>query len=197
MRVDARGYAEVSWTTRGSRRTLLIPPRGGVLPGGRISGRDVSRPATSPSLPFRKVLRRTADGRLWALQEWQPQPGGPSELRFSRWRGKPTSVTLEAEPDGQHLNGTATFQGRPVTGASPTPAGRRVRHYAYVDCFACAGSTSWKRLLGIAPRTDGSFRLFLRPEWQTKRYRVTIAGPNAGTTYAPDAVAITTLVLPQ
>src|SRR5215218_1878333 len=28
LRVDARGYAEVSWTARGVRRTLLIPPRG-------------------------------------------------------------------------------------------------------------------------------------------------------------------------
>ena len=197
LKVDARGNAEVSWTAGGVRRTLLIPPQGRVLPGGKISGRDVSRAASSPQLPFLKVLRRTPDGRFWALQEWPQQAGGPRELRFSRWRGAATTITLVAEPDGQHLAGVATFQGRPVTGTSPTPAGRRVRHYAYVDCFACAGAGGWKRLLGVATRSDGSFRLFLRPEWQTKRYRVAIAGPNRGTTYAPDALAVTTLVLPQ
>jgi hypothetical protein len=63
LRVDARGYAEVSWIARGERRTLLIPPRGRAFPGRRLRGRDVSRPSTAFRLPFQRALRRTPDGR--------------------------------------------------------------------------------------------------------------------------------------
>jgi len=98
LRVDARGYAAVSFVERGARRTILVPPRGRVLPGGRITGRDVSRATSAVNLPFRQILRRTADGRYWALQTWRPQKGGPVELRFSRWRGAPTKVELAARP---------------------------------------------------------------------------------------------------
>ncbi len=39
---------------------------------------------------------------------------------------------------------------------------------------------------GGAPKADGTFAVFLRPEWTGRRYRVTVPGPNAGSTYAPD-----------
>jgi hypothetical protein len=188
LRVDARGYAEVSWTEAGARKTLLIPPAGRYLPGGTISGADVSRPTTVPGLPFARVVRRTPDGRLWALQAWPVQAGGPVELRFSRWRGEPS--TVEADVTLRRLTGTASFQGRGIYGTSPTTAGTPVRHYAFVDCLGCKGS-GWNRLLGLrlaGPR--GAFALLLRPAWAAPSYRVTVAGPNRGWTYAPDASVV-------
>ena len=185
LEVDARGYAEVSWTEGGARRTQLVPPAGKVLPGGRISGLDVSRPVRVPGLPFPRVVRRTPDGRLWALQEWQ-QPGAPAELHLARWKGKPTELTLAF--DGRRLTGRAVFQGRPVTGFSTTPAGQRLRIFVSLDCFACpGGSGGWTRMLGVAPKGDGTFAVLVRPEWSGKRYRATVAGPNLSATLAPDA----------
>jgi hypothetical protein len=188
LRVDARGNAEVSWTAGGARRYLLVPPRGRVLPGARLSGRDVSRAAGAPRLPFQKVLRRTPDGRRWGLQTWRPRAGGPVELHFSHWRGAPTRVTFTVAQTV--LEGSADFQARPVTGFSPTPEGKRLRHYAFVDCLGCGGARTWKRLTAVLTRANGSFRLFLRPAWRGSRYRVTVAGPNRGTTHAPVASAV-------
>jgi hypothetical protein len=188
LRVDSRGNAEVSWTSGGARRYLLVPPRGRVLPGARLPGRDVSRAAPGPRLPFQRVLRRTPDGRRWALQTWRARPGGPVELHLSRWRGAPTSVTLTVTETV--LEGSADFQGRPVTGFSPTPEGKRLRHYAFVDCLGCGGTRAWERLTAVQTRANGSFRLFLRRAWRGSRYRVTVAGPNRGTTLAPVATAV-------
>jgi hypothetical protein len=115
LRVDAAGNAEVSWTAAGVRRFLLVPPAGRVFPGRRLEGADVSRTTMEPALPFRRVLRRTPDGRLWALQAWQVVSDGPVELRFSRWRGALPRVTLRVEDD--LLSGRATFRGRAVAGS--------------------------------------------------------------------------------
>jgi hypothetical protein len=191
LRVDSRGYAEVSWTAGGARRTLLIPPSGRYLPGGRITGRDVSSPASVAGLPFARVVRRTPDGRLWALQAWRVQAGGPVELRFSRWQGKLPSVT--AEVAGTGIAGRATFAGKGIHGTSPTTAGTQIRHFALVDCWRCGGASGWRRMLGVPLRgPGGTFRLALRPAWNASRYRVVVAGPNRGWTYAPDATAIVT-----
>jgi hypothetical protein len=189
LEVDARGYAEVSWTEAGVRRTLLIPPAGRYLPGGHISGPDVSKPADTSVVPFAVLVRRTPDGRLWALQEWRTAPRGPRELRFARWRGAPT--TVEASVDGDKLSGTAVFQGKGVYGTSPTTAGKAVTHFAFVDCDGCPGTAGWTRLLGLrleGPR--GTFTLRLTPKRQGRRYRVTVPGPNRGWTYAPDATVV-------
>jgi hypothetical protein len=188
LRIDSRGNAEVSWTAGGVRRYLLVPPRGRVLPGARLPGRDVSRAAPGPRLPFQRVLRRTPDGRRWALQTWRAAARGPVELHFSRWRGAPTKVTFMVSDTV--LEGSADFQGRPVTGSSPTPEGKRLSHFAFVDCLGCGGTRSWKRLTAVRTRADGSFRLFLRPAWRGSRYRVTVAGPNRGTTLAPITSAV-------
>jgi hypothetical protein len=189
LRVDARGYAEVSWTEGGSRRTLLIPPSGRYLPGGTIDGPDVSRPTTVAGLPFARVVRRTPDGRLWALQAWPVQAGGPAELRFSRWQGALPKV--EADVTTRRMTGTATFAGKGIYGTSPTTAGTEIRHYASIDCLGCQGASGWKRLIGVrleGPR--GTFAVQLRPAWAAPKYRVTVAGPNRGWTYAPDASVI-------
>jgi hypothetical protein len=187
LRVDSRGNAEVSWTAGGVRRYLLVPPRGRVLPGARLPGPDVSRGAPRPRVSFQRVLRRTPDGRRWALQTWRVRAGGPVELHFSRWRGAPTRVTFTVTETV--LEGSAEFQGRPVAGSSRTPEGKRLRHYAFVDCLGCGGTRAWKRLTAVPTRADGSFRLFLRPAWRGSRYRVTVAGPNRGATLAPIASA--------
>jgi len=193
LRVDAAGNAEVSWTTAGVRRTLLIPPRGRVLPGGRLSGRDVSRATAAVAIPFRRVLRRTPDGRWWALQAWRPQRGGAVELRFSRWRGAPTKVELRARAKGatELLQGRATFGGRPVTGFSATPEGTQIRLAAALDCFFCFGMRGWVRFTGVRTREDGSFAATVPLAGRARKYRAVVPGPNRGTTYAPDGAAVT------
>jgi hypothetical protein len=44
-------------------------------------------------------------------------------------------------------------------------------------------------MIGVAPKADGSFAVLVRPEWRGRRYRASVAGPNLGTTLAPDAQA--------
>jgi hypothetical protein len=189
LRVDSRGYAEVSWTAGGTRKTQLVPPVGRVLPGGSLSGPDTSTPTRVVGLPFARVVRRTPDGTLWALQTWQAKPGEAPSLRLARWKGSPTQLVLALT--GDRLEGRVTFQGRPVAGFTTTPEGRRARVYVYLDCFGCPGSRSgWTRLLGVAPKADGSFAVRLAPQWDGRRYRATVAGPNLGSTFAPDAQAV-------
>jgi hypothetical protein len=188
LRVDASGNAEVSWTAGGVRRYVFVPPTGRVYPGRRLTAADVSRANNAVALPFRRVLRRTPDGRLWALQTWRTQPGGPVELRFSRWRGAPPKITVTSESrfDGERITGRATFAGRPVPLFSPTPEGKRIRSYAYVD----RGTTSgWSRIAGVATRADGTFRLFIPAGKLGARYRALLPGPNIGTTLAPDVAS--------
>jgi hypothetical protein len=188
LRVDTDGNAEVSWTAGGSRRYILVPPTGRVFPGRRLEGPDVSRPSAAAAIPFRRVLRRTTDGRLWALQAWRVHPGGPVELRFSRWRGRPPEVRVAGKPQsgGELLSGRATFGGRAVPLTSPTPEGKRLRSYVYLDRLVGGG---WRRIGGVATRADGSFRRLVRPSEVGSRYRAVVPGPNLGATLAPDAVS--------
>jgi hypothetical protein len=188
LRVDARGNAEVSWSDGGTRRYLLIPRAGEVLPGQRLGGPDVSRAARAVSIPFRKVVRRTPDGRYWALQAWRVQPGLPVELRFSRWRGGPTQVALDSvEPrtTGYVVSGSATFAGRPVPLWSTTPEGKRVRSYAYIDRMTGSG---WRRVGGVAIRGDGTFSRFVTATGHPV-FRAVLRGPNVGASWAPDAAS--------
>jgi hypothetical protein len=187
LRVDARGNAEVGWRdASGNLRTLLVPRTGRVLPGGKISGRDISRRQSTSQLPLGVVVRRTPDGRFWALQRWQVLPNGPVELHFARWTGEPTSVN--AEVANGRLIGTATYHQNPLYGFSPTTAGKRMRVVALVDA---RDGASWRRLLGVFPRPpDGAFSVFLRPEWISAAYRITLPGPNLGWAYTPDTRSI-------
>ena len=77
-----------------------------------------------------------------------------------------------------------------MAGYSRTNSGIRYRIFAFLDCGGCPGA-AWRRLGGVAPRADGTFRLLVKPKDVGKRYRVTIAGPNLGSTLAPDASSIT------
>ena len=165
-----------------------MPPTGRVYPGRRLAAGDVSRSSTAVAIPFRRVLRRTPDGRHWALQSWRVRPGGPVELRFSRWRGAPPVITLTTAPrfDGELVSGRATFAGRAVPLYSPTPEGKRIRSYVYIDR---ATPTGWSRIGGVATRADGTFRLYVPPASLGTRYRAVLPGPNIGATFAPDAVS--------
>lgn len=164
-----------------------MPPKGQLFHGGSLSGRDVSRPAPGVRLPLAAIVRRGPGGVLYALQRWQVQPGRPGELHFAAWKGAPPVLRLA--DDGLRLTGSATFQGRPVSGFTTTLEGKRLRIYVYLDCLGCPGTSGWSRMIAVAPKADGSFAVRLRPEWLGRRYRATVAGPNVGTTYAPDAQA--------
>jgi len=166
---------------------VTVPPKGQLFHGGSLSGRDVSRPAPGVRLPLAAIVRRGPGGVLYALQRWQVQPGRPVDLHFARWKGAPPVLRLA--DDGLRLTGSATFQGRPVSGFTTTLEGKRLRIYVYLDCLGCPGTSGWSRMIGIVPKADGSFAVRLRPEWLGRRYRATVAGPNVGTTYAPDAQA--------
>src|SRR5215216_4307420 len=192
LRVDAKGNAEVSWTAGGRRQYLLVPATGRFLPGGRLPGSDVSRTTSGVALPYGRVLRRTPDGRLWALQTWQVAFSKAVELRFSRWRGAPTQITLAATPSGRTevLQGRATFQGRAVTGTSPTNAGTPILLAGFFDCSGC-GAPGWVRWGAKRTAGNGTFAITVPLSRRGSQYRVSIAGPNLGATLAPDAGAIT------
>jgi len=184
LRIDAKGNAQVTW----AQGSVVVPPQGQLHHGGSLSGPDVSKPAPASGIPFAVSVRRTPDGRLWALQAWQVVPGGPVELHLARWSGAPTQLTLAS--DGTRLSGTVTFHGAPVTGTTSTLEGKHPRIYVYLDCFACGGKAGWTRMIGVAPKADGSFAVLLRPDWTGSRYRATVLGPNRGATLAPDAEEI-------
>jgi hypothetical protein len=192
LRIDARGNAWVSFTTGGVRHTTFVPPRGKPTPHVRLTVRDVSRPAPNVRVPFGRVVRRTPDGRFWAIQIWQINKGGPTELHFSRWRGAPTKASLTLDEAAHRLEGSATFHGTPVPLYSPDDESVRFRHYAYLSCSGCpaAGGAAWGRMLGAAVLSGGAFALYLRPQWLGTRYRALVVGPNLGGTLAPDGAAL-------
>jgi hypothetical protein len=186
LAVDRNDLAEVTWRQDSAQQALFLPPTGQVYHGGSLAGADISRPA-KVALSNALAVRRTPDGSFWALQRWQ-LPGQPPELHLAHWTGAATVLTLTQS--GQKLAGTVAFHGKPVTGFSSTPAGKQVRIYVFLDCFACGGSTGWTQMLGVKPASDGSFALTLRPTWAGKRYRAEVEGPNVGASRAPDAQVV-------
>lgn len=180
LRVNAKGFAEASWTSHGSRQYRVITPRGRVVVG-RMKGRDVSRTTTAVRIPYKRVLKRTPSGAFWALQAWG-KPGEPLNLRFSRWKGKPTRLTAETvccRDGSETLRGRATFHGTPIYG------------WVYVDCYRCAlNPQGWARARRKATNTSGFYSVWIRSSWKGSRYRVSIVGPRAGWTRAPDARAL-------
>jgi hypothetical protein len=186
LTADAAGNVGVSWLQGGARSELVVPMHGQVYHSA-LPGHDVSRPGSAGGLPFGAVVRKTSSGWYVALQRWDVA-GQPSALHAARWKGAATQLTLNVTPT--RLTGRVTFQGKPVTGFSPTPAGKRVRIYVYVDCFGCpAARHGWSAMLGLRPKADGTFATLLRPSWRGRRYRAAVQGPNIGATLAPDAQA--------
>jgi hypothetical protein len=185
LAVDSAGDVQVTWSQGGAKESVIVSAAGKLTHGGSLAGPDVSKPTHVAGVPASLTVRNTAGGNLWALQQISNDAGKPPSLDLSHWSGAATSLTLSS--DGTHLTGTVTFGGKPVTGTSVTPYGLHPRIYVYLDCFACGGKPGWSPMLGVAPRTDGSFSVLLRPTWTGSQYRATVMGPNAGTTYAPDA----------
>jgi hypothetical protein len=195
LRVDSAGNAEVRWTAAdGSQRSLLVAGDGSLRYGG-LSGADVSHPAPSASIPWAVVVRQTPGGHFYALQAWRRLDSGPVELRFSRWDGEPTELTLKTVCcKWGHVNvvGSASFHGRPIYGYKATRQGNPLDPYGrnvYLDSYRRG---QWDRMMGILTnRPTGSFSLWIRPEWTGSQYRGTIPGPNWGWTLGPDAFAQT------
>jgi hypothetical protein len=195
LKVVAGGAAEVDWTAGGTRHSAVIYRNGARRYGAHLTGRDVSFPTTGVSIPMALAIRQTSNGSFWALQAWRRLQGGPLELRFSRWKGAPTLLTLSAvccKWHSENVVGRATFHGRAIYGYRATRTGVPLDKYGrnvYLDTFR---GGAWRRMMGIlAHRPTGRFSLWIRPHWQGTAYRGTIEGPNWGWTLGPDAQAVT------
>ncbi len=182
LRVNAKGNAEVAWSTRDGRRHFAsISSRSRCATYGmRIRGRDASAPTAAVKIPFKRVLRRTPDGRFWALQMWRTRANGGVELRFSRWRGAPTKLTAQITitDETARIVGDAALRARPIAGAS-----------VYVDCSGCSNRERWTRIGTTKTRGDGTYAFVVPPGPRDARYRTSVVGPNIGAILAPDAVA--------
>ena len=196
LRVDAAGDAEITWiASDGAHQSLVVAKNGTLRRGIGLPGPDVSHPVDGGGLPMVRALQQTPDGTRYALQAWRRLPDGPVELRFSRWRGDPTSLTLWAiccKWRTENVIGRASFQGKPIYGFRSTPQGVPLDPYGrnvYLDTYR---GGRWQRMMGILThRPTGFFSLWIRPHWLGSRYRGTMIGPNWGWTLAPDAQAET------
>lgn len=192
FRVNSAGYATVYWTTAsGSRRTAVVTPKKKIRYNRVASGRDVSHPTDKIAIPMKVALRRTPNGRFWALQSWRRLKGGPVELRLSRWRGKPTKLALWTtccKWRSEVVHGRATFHGKAIYGYKSTPSGVPLDQFGrnvYIDTMR---GGSWKRTMGILThRPTGGFRLWIRKYWRGSSYRARMIGPNWGNMLGPDA----------
>jgi hypothetical protein len=182
LRVDESGSAGITWRAGGQTSSFVVPTSGQGYHGTVAA--DVSKPV-SLALPMAIAVRRAPNGTLYALQLVKVG-SRPASLDLSRWKGPPTAITLAIA--GDHLIGTVTFAGKPVSGSSPTLAGRSSRVYVDIECLGCPGATTtWQLIVGVPPKPDGTFRVYLRQSWVGSKYRATVQGPNIGGQLAPDA----------
>src|SRR4051812_36308896 len=180
LRVDAAGSAEVSWTAGSPRHTMLVRPGGSPLARG-LSGGDVSEAVRGEQIPFQRVIRSGPGGWCYALQAWRMDARGIA-LRFSRWRGVPTEVSLNAAKteSGVKLSGRATLDEQPL----PQTAQRR---YVFLDSLI---DGTWRRVgRALLPSSRSYARVVSKPNLGAS-YRAILPGPNVGTTYAPDASSV-------
>ena len=101
LRVNAAGWATVTYWKSGSWHEAKVSPRGKITWGKAARGADVTQPTSAVSVPFMKQLRVGPTGRYWALQGWQRLKGGQVELRLSRWRAKPQGGAAGRCPPSQ------------------------------------------------------------------------------------------------
>ena len=194
LRVNAKGIATVSYTQQGRRKAAIVFPSGRVRYGRGAGGGDVTIGTAAYALPMLVTLRlNPRNGRLFALQAWRRLRRGPVELRFSRWFGAPTVLTLGARCckwRSEFIRGRATFHGRPIFGYGATPSGNPTDKFGrnvYLDTYRRG---AWRRMMGILThRPTGFFQLWIRPHWRGSAYRGRISGPNWNRTLGPDAQA--------
>ena len=181
LRVDADGNAEVSWTAGGKRHTVLVRPGSGAV-AGVLSGSDVSEAVRGDQIPFQRVVRSAPGGWYYALQAWRMDATGPVALRFSRWRGVPTEISLTAKKanTGVKLSGRATFDEKPLPKTSQ-------RRYVYLDSLIRG---SWRRVSRVLLPSSGSYAHTVSKKNVGDSYRVVLPGPNFGSTYAPDGSSV-------
>jgi hypothetical protein len=190
MVVDARGRAQVTYTSGGRSKTVVVSGSS-LHRGGHVTASPSARPVT-PTVPFALAQVSLPDGEQFALQRLQRagQFGalGPEELYLARWRGAPTRLTLTVS--GGRLCGTVTYHGAPVNGAAHTSSGNPLDDLGrnvYLDALR---PTGWYRLLGVLTHPRG-FALTLTADRRGSRYRARVVGPNVAGDLAPVASAST------
>ena len=193
LRVNSRGVATVVYVQRGRARSAVVYRNGTIRYRKSAPGRDISSPTSAVSIPMAVAVRQTPLGKFFALQAWRRLRWGPVELRFSRWSGAPTLLTLRTvccKWRSEVVRGQATFHGRPMIGYAFTRSGvplDRFGRNVYLDSFRRG---RWVRMMGIVPRRPAAiFNLWIRPHWRGQAYRGRIMGPNWGRTLGPDAEA--------
>ena len=181
LRVDAAGNAEVSWTVHGQRQAAFLRPTGARSTQRRLIGADVSQPVRGTHVPFQRVIRSAPGGWYYALQA-RPV-AGYVQLRFARWHGVPTEVSLTATvvPSGVRLIGGATLDGK----AFPAATATRMRAELEVK-----GDSGWRRLGTVALSSAGRYDKIV-PDAPSRTYRVVVPGPGL----APDAAAVATAIV--
>jgi hypothetical protein len=188
--VDAQGNAQVTFTSRGASKSVVVS--GSSLHfGGGLSASPTAKHVT-PTVPFALVQFRLPNGEQIALQRLHRtgQFGvlGPEELYLARWYGAPTSLTLVQS--GGRICGTVTYHGKAVYGGAHTAAGNpldALGRNVYLDALRPAG---WYRLLGVLARPKG-FALAITGDRSGSRYRALVVGPNVMGDLAPVASATT------
>lgn len=196
LQVTRAGSAEVTWVTqRGSRKHVLIRPTGSLRFGSTVQKRNVARRTTAVHLPLKAQVWRTPDGTFWALQRWRRIRTGPVELRFSRWRGRPTQLALRAvccKWRSETIKGTARYHRKGIYGYSSTPSGSPLDRFGRNVFMDTHRRGKWRRMMGVLTHpSEGWYKLWMRRHWRGNRYRATISGPNRAWTLAPDARAYT------
>ena len=192
LHVDAAGDAQATWTaTDGSHHSLVVSHDGSLHIGASLPGADVSHPAAI-QVPWALAVRE-AGGTYYALQSWRRLDSGPVELRFARWTGPATLLTLRVvccKWGSVNVEGQATFHGKPIYGEHATLQGDPLDPYGrnvYLDSLQ---GGHWTRMMGILThKPTGTFSLWIRSNWVGTAYRGTIPGPNLGWTLGPDALA--------
>jgi hypothetical protein len=181
LRVDAAGNAEVSWTAQGQRQTAVLRPTGARSTQRRLVGPDVSQPVRGTHIPFQRVIRSAPGGWYYALQA---RPVGDRvELRFARWHGVPTEVSLTATivPRGVRLTGQATLDGKPL------PRATAARTSAQLDVKV---DGRWQTLTTVALNRAGAYNKLVR-DFDGREYRAVVAGSGL----APDAASVATAIV--
>jgi hypothetical protein len=201
LRVSASGAAQITWRAGGRVHTAVVAG-GRVRWHRRVHGRAAAAHRQGIDVPDGIAEVSLPNGLHFALQRvrrtgqfgWR----GPLELRFSRWRGASTRLSLRAEwvDHGRmpRVCGTATYHGRPFYGTASSLLGNPLDAYGrnvYLDVRH--PGAGWYRIMGVLTHPDGFALLIREPLWRGASYRGYVPGPNVGGDLAPDAVATTPL----
>lgn len=194
LRVDAAGRAQITWRAADGRRRTAVVSGDRIRYNATVRGRAGRR--VDAGIPQAIAQVRLRDGRTYALQKVQRLGSygrlGPVELRFSRWYGEPTRLTLAGEwVDGKipRICGTATFHGVPFYGQEHTPQGNPLDdegRNVYLDVLQPSGA--WYRIFGVLTRPLGYALLLRTTDWYGSAFRGMVPGPNVDGQLAPDAI---------